>query len=177
MHHSNSNLQLTLEAVNGSRNIITFLKWIIPFQIFKCLVLVAFMTSFQNSLCHLRCWRMLFTGMWHHEALVRTNISEECITSITQRSVLQLWVTANIVLSLPILSTLMMEVIQCSKMLVLTRGTQQHIPVNDILYSHCCENLKCYILCVVAIKCLLFVCSCQLLVCHIWKFQLQNVRT
>jgi hypothetical protein len=64
------------------------------------------------------------SGMICHVALVRTDVSEECFTSIIILcSVLQMLVTANVVPSLPIFVTLMMEVICSSEMLVLTRAT------------------------------------------------------
>jgi hypothetical protein len=59
-------------------------------------------------------------------------------------SVLQLLVTADIVLSSAILVTLMMEGIRYSKTSVLTRATQRNIPVDGILHSHCCKILKSY---------------------------------
>jgi hypothetical protein len=69
--------------------------------------------------------------------LVRTDVLEECITSIirvtriraaTSRSVLRLLVTANVVPSSPILVGLMMEVIRSSEMSVLTRDTRRNFP-------------------------------------------------
>jgi hypothetical protein len=39
----------------------------------------------------------------------------------------------------------MMEVIRSSKMSVLIRATQCHIPEDGIFHSHCHENLKSYI--------------------------------
>jgi hypothetical protein len=65
---------------------------------------------------------------------------------------LQLQVIANIVPRLPILSTMMMEVICSSKMLVLTRATWHHVSEDGILHSHCCENFRSYMIC------LLFLC-------------------
>jgi hypothetical protein len=52
--------------------------------------------------------------------------------------------TANVPSS-PILATLMMEAIHSSKTLVVTRVTWHNIPEDDILHSHCRENLKSYI--------------------------------
>jgi hypothetical protein len=42
-------------------------------------------------------------------------------------------------------STLKMEAIRSSETLVNPGSTQRHIPKDDILQSHCCENLKSYI--------------------------------
>jgi hypothetical protein len=92
-----------------------------------------------------------------HMSLVRTDISEECsasnirVTRIGELVVVFIhsvhWfaVTANVVLSSPILVTLMMEAIYSSKTLVLTRDTWRNIPEDGILHSHRCENLKSYI--------------------------------
>jgi hypothetical protein len=59
------------------------------------------------------------------------------------RSVLQLVVTANIPSSL-ILSTLMIEAVCSSEMLVLSRAALRHILEDGILRSHIPENHKSY---------------------------------
>jgi hypothetical protein len=98
-------------------------------------------------------------------ALVRTDISEQLIASIIRverisdiwttlavtsnvllRSVLQLLVTANVVLTSTILSILMMEAIPSSEKLVLARAPRRHIPEEAILHSCRRENLKSYLI-------------------------------
>jgi hypothetical protein len=53
-------------------------------------------------------------------------------------------VTANVVLSSPILVTLMMEAIRSSEALVLTRATLRNISEDGIFYSHRMKNLRSY---------------------------------
>jgi hypothetical protein len=64
---------------------------------------------------------------------------------VALRIVLQLLVTAYVVPSSLIRSTLMMEAIHSSKMQFLTRATLRHITEDGILHSHRRENLKSYI--------------------------------
>jgi hypothetical protein len=80
---------------------------------------------------------MASSGMLHHVALVRTDISEELSASIIRmtrmcelgtlavflRSVRQLLVMAKVVPSSPILVTLMMEALSSSETSVLTIAT------------------------------------------------------
>jgi hypothetical protein len=92
---------------------------------------------------------MPFSGMLHHVALARTDVSEERITSIIRATVflgsmLRLLVTVNVVPSSLILVTLMMNVLRSSKTSVITKATWPNIPEDCILHSHCLENLKSY---------------------------------
>jgi hypothetical protein len=86
--------------------------------------------------------------MLRRVAVVRTDDSEECITSIIRvflRRVLRLLVIANFVPSSRILDTLMMEAIRFSETPVLKRATRRNIQEDGILHSHRLENLKSYI--------------------------------
>jgi hypothetical protein len=90
--------------------------------------------------------------MIHHVALVRTDVSEECIASIikvtisklgtmlavtSKHSMLRLLVTAN-VLSSQILVTLMVEAIRSSETSIITRATWRNIPEDGSLHVKIC---------------------------------------
>jgi hypothetical protein len=97
-------------------------------------------------------------------AVVGTDVSEECIVSITTLTEIgelgttlavtsnpstlggtfQFLVAVNVFPSSPILVTLMMEAICSSKTSGLTRATRHHIIEDGILHSHSRENLESY---------------------------------
>jgi hypothetical protein len=60
-------------------------------------------------------------------------------------NLVRLLVIANVLPSLPILATVIIEAICSSETSVLTRRIQCNIPEDDIIHSHSSENLKSYI--------------------------------
>jgi hypothetical protein len=138
-----------------------------------------------KSLLNIIKCRMSYSGMLCCVAVVRTDVSEERITSIINvirivelgttlivtrnRSTLQrnsiprLLVTDNIP-SLPILLTLMIEMICSSETSILTSSTRRNIPEDDIFHSHRPENLKSYI-----IKCHLYIVKNPFILDRAWR--------
>jgi hypothetical protein len=84
------------------------------------------------------------SGILHRVALVRTDVSEEHIASIIrvtrigELGTLAVTSKANVVPTLSILVTLMMEAILSSETSVLTRATRCKVPEDEILLSISC---------------------------------------
>jgi hypothetical protein len=77
---------------------------------------------------------MVSSGMLCRVDLVRTDVSEDPSALVFLCSVHRLLVTANVVLSSPILVILMMEALLSPETSVLTRVTQRNIPEDCIQF-------------------------------------------
>jgi hypothetical protein len=84
-------------------------------------------------------WRMSSSGMWCRVDLVWTDVSGECIASI-------FWVENSAQSPSHLLTLVPRSRILSSETSVHTRYTRCQIPEDGILHSHCCENLKSYML-------------------------------
>jgi hypothetical protein len=87
--------------------------------------------------------------MLRRVALVKTDVSEEILFL---RSVLRLLVTANCILSSPILFVLIMEAIRSFETSVLTRATRSNIPEDGVLSACNLVSLWDHFLCHLPIK-------------------------
>jgi hypothetical protein len=86
--------------------------------------------------------------MLYHLALVRSDISEECITYIIRvTGIAELGTMLAVTSSQSMLqsNTLMLEAIRVSEMSVLIRATRCNVPDDGILHSHRRGNLRSYI--------------------------------
>jgi hypothetical protein len=91
--------------------------------------------------------RLLVTASVVPTSPILVTLMKEALSSseTSVRNVRLLLVTASVVHSSLILFTLMKEVLSSSETSVLTTATRPNIPEDDILHSHCRENLKSYI--------------------------------
>jgi hypothetical protein len=80
------------------------------------------------------------SGVLHRVTLLRIKLSLLFLCTL-----FRLLVTANVVLSSLIPVTAVMEDLRSSETSVLTTFTRRNISEDDILHSHCRENLKSYI--------------------------------
>jgi hypothetical protein len=98
---------------------------------------------------------MPFSGTLRSVALVRTDVLEECVATITRVTRIGELLTTLAVTSNPkhaakspgsaILVTLMMEAIFSSETLILTKVTWRHIPGDGIVLDNRREDLRSYV--------------------------------
>jgi hypothetical protein len=87
---------------------------------------------------------MTSSGMLRRVSLLRSDVSEELNAFVFLRSVRRLVVTANVVPSLSMIITLILEALGSSETSVLTRVTRCNVPEDAIIHSHRREKLKSY---------------------------------
>jgi hypothetical protein len=91
------------------------------------------------------------SGVWRRVALVRTDVSEERIATIIMvKGMSELHHCTNIFPSSLILVTLLMEVIRSSDTSLFARDTVRHILEDGTLRSRLREDLKSYIMLMLA---------------------------
>jgi hypothetical protein len=84
--------------------------------------------------------------LFYNTSAARSRFLYESLKTQACKSVIlhQLLVMANVVPTLPILVTLMMEAIRSSETLLLTRDTRHNLPEDGILHSHHRECFSSY---------------------------------
>jgi hypothetical protein len=93
-------------------------------------------------------WRVASSGMLCRVALVRTDVSEELSVSFIRVIRISELGTTAVTSNRRTLrrNTLMKEALSSSETSVLTRVTRCKFPEDATLHSHCCENLKSYLI-------------------------------
>jgi hypothetical protein len=84
----------------------------------------------------------MFYGMLRRVALVKTDVSEECTSSIIR--VTRIGELGTLAVISNRCTLLMMEALRSSERSVLKSAIRRNIPENGILHSHRLENLRAY---------------------------------